>query len=82
VEGGAADELGVRVGSIIRGINFKDMEFQSYNTVLDLIKTAPRPMTIRFKDQGEPKEVPQGAVLTRISGMYIYIEQNFLASNT
>ncbi|EQC36070.1 hypothetical protein SDRG_06805 [Saprolegnia diclina VS20] len=67
VEGGAADRIGVKVGSIIRGINDRDLMYESYNTVLDLIKTAPRPMTIRLKDRSETKEVTQGAVLTRIS---------------
>ncbi|OQR96042.1 hypothetical protein ACHHYP_17196 [Achlya hypogyna] len=67
VEGGAADRIGVKVGSIIRGINDQDLMYESYNTTLDLIKTAPRPMTIRLKDRSETKEVTQGAVLTRIS---------------
>ncbi|RHY88584.1 hypothetical protein DYB37_007608 [Aphanomyces astaci] len=67
VEGGAADRIGVKVGSVIRGINHKDMEHESYNTVLELIKTAPRPMTIRLKERNESKETSQGAVLTRIS---------------
>ncbi|KAF0697962.1 Aste57867_11392 [Aphanomyces stellatus] len=67
VEGGAADRIGVKVGSIIRGINHKDMEYESYNTVLELIKTASRPMTIRLKERSDAKEATQGAVLTRIS---------------
>ncbi|KAH9113780.1 hypothetical protein AeMF1_012072 [Aphanomyces euteiches] len=67
VEGGAADRIGVKVGSIIRGINHKDMEYETYNTVLELIKTAPRPMTIRLKERGDAKETTQGSVLTRIS---------------
>ena len=67
VEGGAADRIGVKVGSIIRGINHKDMEYESYNTVLELIKTAPRPMTIRLKERGDAKETTQGNMLTRIS---------------
>ncbi|RHY26008.1 hypothetical protein DYB32_007939, partial [Aphanomyces invadans] len=67
VEGGAADRIGVKVGSIIRGINGKDMARESYNTVLDLIKSAPRPMTIRLKEHNDAKETSQGAVLTRIS---------------
>ncbi|OQS05647.1 cleavage induced hypothetical protein [Thraustotheca clavata] len=67
VEGGAADRIGVKVGSVIRGINDRDMAYESYNTVLELIKTVPRPMTIRLQDRSETKEVTQGNVLTRIS---------------
>lgn len=67
VENGAADRVGVTVGSSVVGINHKSVARESYSTVLDIIKSTPRPMTVRFKRATVNKDSTQGNVLTRIS---------------
>jgi hypothetical protein len=67
VENGSADRVGVTVGSIVVGINGRSVACDSYNTILSTIKSAPRPMVMRFKTGIEKKDTTQGAILTRIS---------------
>uniref|UniRef100_K3WLB3 PDZ domain-containing protein n=1 Tax=Globisporangium ultimum (strain ATCC 200006 / CBS 805.95 / DAOM BR144) TaxID=431595 RepID=K3WLB3_GLOUD len=67
VENGAADRVGVTIGSSVVAINKRSVARDSYATVLDMIKAAPRPMTIRFKRGTVNKDTTQGNVLTRIS---------------
>lgn len=69
VENGAADHLGVSVGSSVVAINRKNLEKESYATVLEMIRLAPRPMTVRFKRGTVNKDTTQGVTLTRISSM-------------
>lgn len=68
VEDGAADEAGVTTGSIVVGINGRDMRKLLYSEVLNLIKTAPRPLEMRFRRVTEQRDTTQGHVLARISG--------------
>lgn len=67
VENGAADRVGVSVGSSVVAINGHSVAKDSYTVVLEMIKTAPRPMTVRFKRGTVNKDTTQGNVLTRIS---------------
>ncbi|TMW57163.1 hypothetical protein Poli38472_003088 [Pythium oligandrum] len=67
VENGAADRVGVTVGSSVIAINGRSVANDTYTTVLDMIKSAPRPMGIRFKRGTVNKDSTQGNILTRIS---------------
>lgn len=67
VENGAADRVGVTTGSSVVAINARSVARDSYAVVLDMIKAAPRPMSIRFKRGTVNKDTTQGNVLTRIS---------------
>ncbi|KAL4164461.1 hypothetical protein KRP22_004327 [Phytophthora ramorum] len=67
VENGAADRVGVTIGSTVVSINWRSVENESYVAILDLIKAAPRPLRMRFKRGALTKDSTQGTVLTRIS---------------
>ncbi|TYZ61642.1 hypothetical protein PybrP1_001689 [[Pythium] brassicae (nom. inval.)] len=67
VENGAADRVGVSTGSSVVAINGHSVARDSYTVVLEMIKGAPRPMTVRFKRGTVNKDTTQGSVLTRIS---------------
>lgn len=68
VENGAADVVGVTVGSSVIAINKRKVQKETYTNVLEMIKSAPRPLTIRFQRGLQSKDTTQGMVLTRISG--------------
>ncbi|RLN43706.1 hypothetical protein BBJ28_00018713 [Nothophytophthora sp. Chile5] len=67
VENGAADRVGVAIGSSVVAINRRSVANETYVAVLDLIKAAPRPLSMRFKRGAVSKDTTQGTVLTRIS---------------
>ncbi|KAJ0407728.1 hypothetical protein P43SY_009065 [Pythium insidiosum] len=67
VENGAADRVGVTIGSSVVAINGRSVANASYTSVLELIKSVPRPMTVRFKRGTVNKDTTQGNILTRIS---------------
>jgi hypothetical protein len=67
VENGAADRVGVSIGSTVVAINCRSVENQTYLAILDMIKAAPRPLRMRFKRGPQTKDTTQGAILTRIS---------------
>ncbi|GLD96346.1 hypothetical protein PINS_up005029 [Pythium insidiosum] len=67
VENGAADRVGVTIGSSVVAINGRSVANATYTSVLELIKSAPRPMTVRFKRGTVNKDTTQGNILTRIS---------------
>lgn len=69
VENGAADIVGVTVGSSVIAINRRKVQKETYTNVLEMIKSAPRPLTIRFQRGLQSKDTTQGMVLTRISGV-------------
>lgn len=71
VENGAADRVGVTTGSSVVAINARSVARDSYAVVLDMIKAAPRPMSIRFKRGTVNKDTTQGNVLTRISSKWM-----------
>ncbi|GMF32648.1 unnamed protein product [Phytophthora fragariaefolia] len=67
VENGAADRVGVSIGSTVVAINRKSVENETYISILDMIKAAPRPLRMRFKRGPQTKDTTQGTILTRIS---------------
>jgi hypothetical protein len=67
VENGAADRVGVTVGSSVVAINHHRVSRDSYTNVLEMIKAAPRPLVMRFRRGAVNKDTTQGTVLTRIS---------------
>ncbi|KAG7398320.1 hypothetical protein PHYBOEH_011315 [Phytophthora boehmeriae] len=67
VENGAADRVGVSIGSSVVSINRRSVANESYIAILDLIKAAPRPLCMRFKRGAVSKDTTQGTILTRIS---------------
>lgn len=76
VENGAADRVGVTTGSSVVAINGRSVAKDTYAIVLDMIKAAPRPMSIRFKRGTVNKDTTQGNVLTRISSKLTYLHTN------
>lgn len=70
VENGAADRVGVAIGSSVVAINRHRVNRDSYTTVLDMIKAAPRPLVMRFRRGTVNKDTTQGTVLTRISSTF------------
>ena len=81
VENGAADVAGVTPGSVVLGINGRDLQNETYATILSLIKTAPRPLVIRLFRVKEVKDESQGHVLTRISGGTFSVGNIFTSGN-
>lgn len=67
VENAEADRKGVSNGSIIIGINNRSVKNDNYNKIMDLIKSTPRPITIRFKKGTADEDKSIGHCLTRIS---------------
>ncbi|KAF4323035.1 hypothetical protein BBO99_00003398 [Phytophthora kernoviae] len=67
VENGAADRVGVSIGSSVVSINRRSVVNESYIAILDMIKAAPRPLRMRFKRGAVSKDTTQGIILTRIS---------------
>ncbi|RLN70170.1 hypothetical protein BBJ28_00000257 [Nothophytophthora sp. Chile5] len=60
VENGAADRVGVAIGSSVVAINRRSVANETYVAVLDLIKAAPRPLSMRFKRGAVSKDTTQG----------------------
>ncbi|ETI47138.1 hypothetical protein L914_08303 [Phytophthora nicotianae] len=67
VENGAADRVGVSIGSTVVAINRKSVENETYVAILEMIKAAPRPLRMRFQRGSQNKDTTQGTILTRIS---------------
>lgn len=78
VENGAADRVGVSIGSTVVAINRKSVENESYIAILDMIKAAPRPLRMRFKRGPQTKDTTQGTILTRISSTYFSPQFQFV----
>lgn len=70
VENGAADRVGVTVGSSVVAINRHRVDRDGYANVLEMIKAAPRPLIMRFCRGAVNKDTTQGIVLTRISSAF------------
>lgn len=67
VENGAADRVGVTIGSTVVAINRKSVDSEPYLAILNLIKAAPRPLRMRFERGSQNMDTTQGNILTRIS---------------
>eukprot|EP00622_Pseudochattonella_farcimen_P005332 FR740923.1.p1 GENE.FR740923.1~~FR740923.1.p1 ORF type:complete len:288 (+),score=32.39 FR740923.1:111-866(+) len=75
IENGAADSRGVRLGSKLVAVNEVDVSNKPYLEALELVKTMPRPLTLKFENSGFVKDASQDYCLIRKAQGYYAPQQ-------
>ena len=75
IENGAADSRGVRLGSKLLSVNNEDVSSRPYLEALEMVKTMPRPLTLKFENCGFVKDASQDYCLVRKAQGYYAPQQ-------